>query len=407
MAKSGPKSKFFGLERNSQVTRVYFDHNATVPVRPPASAAAIAALDAANASSVHSEGRAARALIEEARARVAALVGASPRAVTFTSGATESIALALSPEIEVAGHAHRFDVLLISGVEHPAVRAGGRFAADRIEILAVEVNGVVDLGELDAALDRHRQAGRRALVSIMAANNETGVLEPLAEIAARVHAADGFFHTDAVQFVGRLPFDLAESGADLISISSHKLGGPKGAGALIARHEDIRVTPMLRGGGQERGLRGGTEDVAAIAGFGAAAEAAGHELDAEAVRLTKLRDRLEQGIRAVAPSAVILSAGAPRLPNTTCFAVPGIAAETAVIAFDLEGAAVSAGAACSSGKVGPSAALAAMKVPLPVARGAVRASIGWSTTGTDILRFLEIWERVYRSLSQRKSERAA
>jgi cysteine desulfurase len=408
MAKSGPKSKFSGLDRNQrQMTRVYFDHNATVPLRPQAHAAAVAALDAANASSVHAEGRAARALIEEARARVATLVGATPRAVTFTSGATESIALALSPEIEVAGRAQRCDVLLISGVEHPAVRAGGRFAPDRVEVLAVDSDGVVDLAELDGALDRHRKAGRRALVSVMAANNETGVLEPLTEIAARVHAANGFFHTDAVQFAGRLPFDLVQSGADLISISSHKLGGPKGAGAMIARQEDLRVAPMLRGGGQERGLRGGTEDVAAIAGFGVAAEAAGHELRAESERLTKLRDHLEQGIRAVAPTTVILSASAPRLPNTTCFAVPGIAAETAVIAFDLEGAAVSAGAACSSGKVGPSAALAAMKLPTPIARGAVRASIGWSTTDTEIVRFLEIWERVYKSLSQRRSERAA
>ena len=406
MANSDPKSKF-GFDRNRRQMRVYLDHNATVPLRPQALAATIAALDAANASSVHAEGRAARALIEQARAQVAALVGAAPRTVTFTSGATESIALALSPEIEVAGRAQRFDALLISGVEHPAVRAGGRFAADRIEILPVDSDGVVDLDALDSALDRHRKAGLRALVSIMAANNETGVLEPLAEIAARVHAAEGFFHTDAVQLAGRLPFGLVESGADLISISSHKLGGPKGAGALIARHEDIRVTPMLRGGGQERGLRGGTEDVAAIAGFGAGAEAACHELDAESARIAKLRNRLEQGIRTIAPEAVIVSAGAPRLPNTTCFAVPGIAAETAVIAFDLEGAAVSAGAACSSGKVGPSAALAAMQVPAPVAKGAVRASIGWSTTDAEIARFLEIWERVYRSLSQRRSERAA
>jgi cysteine desulfurase len=406
MAKSDPKSKFFGVEWNLVVARVYFDHNATVPLRPEARAATLAALDAANASSVHAEGRAARALTEEARGKVAALVGAAPRAVTFTSGATESIALALSPEIEIVGRAQRFDVLLISGVEHPAVRAGGRFAANQVEVLPVDGEGVLDLDALQTTLERHRQAGRRAMVSVMAANNETGVLEPLADISARVHAAGGCFHTDAVQLAGRLPLDLVECGADLISISSHKLGGPKGAGALIARQEDIRVTPMLRGGGQERGLRGGTEDVAAIAGFGAAAEAARNELEADSARIASLRARLEQGVRAVTPEAVILSAGAPRLPNTTCFAVPGIAAETAMIAFDLEGAAVSAGAACSSGKVGPSAALAAMQVPAPVAKGAVRVSIGWSTTDAEIVRFLQIWERVYRSLSQRR-ERAA
>jgi cysteine desulfurase len=404
MAKSGPKSKFSGAL--GTLMRIYLDHNATIPLRPRARAAVLAALEAANASSVHAEGRAARTLIEEGRAQVAALVGAPARAVTFTSGATESIALALSPDIEIAGRAQRCDVLLVSGVEHPAVRAGGRFAADRSEVLPVDGSGVVSLDALDAALDRHRKAGRRALVSVMAANNETGVLEPLPEIAARVHAADGLLHSDAVQFAGRLPFDLAESGADLISISSHKLGGPKGAGALIARHEDIRVNPMLRGGGQERGQRGGTEDVAAIAGFGAAAEAARGELSTEVARLAMLRGNLENGIRAIAPDVVILSVGAPRLPNTTCFAVPGIAAETAVIACDLEGAAVSAGAACSSGKVGPSAALAAMNVSPPIARAAVRISLGWTTTDADIVRFLEIWERVHRSLNQRR-ERAA
>ncbi len=238
------------------MARVYLDHNATSPLRPAAREALTRALEAANPSSVHAEGRAARTLVEEARSQVAALVGASPRAVTFTSGATESIALALSPEIEIAGRALHSDALIISGVEHPAVRAGGRFPADRVKQIAVDKNGVVDVVALEAMLGRHDAAGRRPLVSVMAANNETGVLQPLQEIASRVHAADGFFHTDAVQIAGRLPFDLAGSGADLISISSHKLGGPQGAGALIARHENVRVPPMQRGGGQERGIRG-------------------------------------------------------------------------------------------------------------------------------------------------------
>jgi len=388
--------------------RVYLDHNATSPLRPEARAAMAAVLaETGNASSIHAEGRAARARIEAARTAVAALVGAEPAAVTFTSGATEAIALALSPELELSGRPVRCDVLLSSGVEHPAVRAGGRFPAERIEIIPVDRAGVVDLVALDAMLIRHRNGGRRALVSVLAANNETGVIEPLREIGARVHAAEGVFHTDAVQIAGRYPFGLETSGADLISLSSHKLGGPQGAGALIARDADTRLPPLLRGGGQERGARAGTENVAAIAGFGAVATSAAMMLAEEVGRLAGLRDRLEDGLQDIAPQAVILSAGALRIPNTTCFAVPGIAAETAVIAFDLEGVALSAGAACSSGKVGPSAALAAMKIEPELARGAVRASLGWNSTQADIVRFLEIFARLYAALTERSRTKAA
>ena len=388
--------------------RVYLDHNATSPLRPEARAAMAAVLaETGNASSIHAEGRAARARIEAARTAVAGLVGAEPAAVTFTSGATEAIALALSPELELSGRPVRCEVLLISGVEHPAVRAGGRFPAERIEIIPVDGEGLVDLVALDAMLARHRNGGRRALVSVLAANNETGVIEPLREIGARVHAAEGVFHTDAVQIAGRYPFGLETSGADLISLSSHKLGGPQGVGALIARDAETRLPPLLRGGGQERGARAGTENVAAIAGFGAVATSAGMMLAEEVGRLAGLRDRLEDGLRDIAPRAVILSAGALRIPNTTCFAVPGIAAETAVIAFDLEGVALSAGAACSSGKVGPSTALAAMKIEPELARGAVRASLGWNSTRADIVRFLEIFARLYAALTERSRTKAA
>jgi cysteine desulfurase len=387
--------------------RVYLDHNATSPLRPAARAAVEETLALGNASSVHAEGRAARARIEASREQVAGLFGADPKALTFTSGATEANALALSPEFQALGRPVRCDVLLISGIEHPSVRAGGRFPADRIEIIPVDSTGTVDLAALDAALARHRDAGRRALVSVMAANNETGVVEPLREIAARVHAADGIFHSDAVQVAGKVPFSLAASGADLISVSSHKLGGPQGVGALIARNEDLRAPPLLRGGGQERGRRAGTENVSAIAGFGAAAVQAATAIASEYSRLVELRDAAEAGIRALAPDVVVMSAGAERLPNTLCFAVPGLAAETAVIALDLEGVAVSAGAACSSGKVGPSETLAAMRVPSEIAKGAIRLSLGWSTTEHDISRFLEVWKRVYLSLCQRRRERAA
>lgn len=388
--------------------RVYLDHNATAPLRPAARMAMERALAVfGNASSVHQEGRAARALIEEAREKVAALFSADPKAVTFTSGATEANALALSPEVGIEGRSQRYEALLLSGVEHPSVRVGGRFLLEKIKPIPVSLDGVVDLRALERLLAECRDAERLPFVSVMAANNETGVLQPIGEIAELVHAAGGILHSDAVQVAGRLPFDLAASGADLISVSAHKIGGPQGAGALIARSEEIRVPPLIRGGGQERGRRAGTENVAAIAGFGAAAEEAGQDLTAELQRLVAFRDMAEAGIRTVAPEAVILSANAGRLPNTVCFAVPGIVAETAVIAFDLEGVALSAGAACSSGKVGPSEALASMNVARDIAKGAMRLSMGWNTTESDISRFLEIWKRVYLNLSQRRRERAA
>jgi cysteine desulfurase len=388
--------------------RVYLDHNATSPLRPEARAAMAAVLaETGNASSVHAEGRHARAHIEEARMAVAELVGDEPAAVTFTSGATEAVTLALSPEMELSGRPLRCDVLLISSIEHPAVRAGGRFPAERIEVIPVDREGVVDLAALDAMLTRHRNGGRRALVSVMAANNETGVIEPLREIGARVHAAEGVFHTDAVQIAGRYPFGLETSDADLISLSSHKLGGPQGAGALVARDAETRLPPLLRGGGQERGARAGTENVAAIAGFGIVATSAKLMLAEEVGRLAGLRDRLEDGLQDIAPEAVILSEGALRIPNTTCYAVPGIAAETAVIAFDLEGVALSAGAACSSGKVGPSAALAAMKIEPGLARGAMRVSLGWNSTEADVARFLQVFAHIHASLTERSRIEAA
>jgi cysteine desulfurase len=334
-------------------------------------------------------------------------VGASPACVTFTSGATEANTLALSPAMEIGSQSRAFDALLISSVEHPSVRAGGRFPAEKIELIPVNADGVVDIEALESMLAAHRKAGRRALVSVMAANNETGALQPLAGIALAVHEAGGTLHSDAVQIAGKLPFDLEASGADLISISSHKVGGPLGAGALIVRSEELRVPAMLRGGGQEGGRRAGTENVAAIAGFGAAIDEAESNSAKEAVRQRKLRDMTERGIREVAREAVILAEHAERLPNTICFAVPGMAAETAVIALDLEGVALSAGAACSSGKVGVSETLKAMGVSPEIAKGAMRLSIGWDTNESAVSRFLEAWKRVYLKLGERRRERAA
>lgn len=390
------------------MNRVYLDHNATSPLRPAALQAMAAVLvETGNASSVHKEGQTARARVEQARAQVAKLVAADPRAVIFTSGATEAITLALSPELELSGHPVRCDVLLVSAVEHPAVRAGGRFTPERIEIIPVDRAGLVDLAALETILARHRNGGRRAFVSVMAANNETGVIQPMHEIAERVHAVDGIFHIDAVQIAGRYPFELATTEADLISISSHKLGGPQGVGALIMRDVDTRIPPLLRGGGQERGARAGTENVAAIVGFGAAAEDAALVVAEEVGRVAGLREQLENGIRSIASNAVIISETALRVPNTTCFAVPGMAAETTVIAFDLEGIAVSAGAACSSGKVGVSPTLIAMKVESEIARCAIRVSLGWNTTEADVVRFLEVFTRLHASMTERNRTKAA
>jgi cysteine desulfurase len=374
--------------------RAYFDWNATAPLRPAARAAMLAALDApGNASSVHGEGRGARRLIEESRRQVAALAGAEAKQVTFVSGATEANALALTPAIEADGNKAPRDRLFVSAVEHPSVLAGGRFAPEQVEILPVDRDGRVDPATLAAALAK----AERPLVSVMLANNETGVIQPIAEIAGIVHAANGLLHIDAVQAAGRIPLDMSALGADLMSLSSHKLGGPQGAGALIVRGR-LSVAPLIRGGGQERGIRAGTENVAAIAGFGAAAEAARASLATDAARMAALRDRLEAGLRAATPDAVIFAAGADRLPNTTLVALSGIKAETALIAFDLNGFALSSGSACSSGKVAASHVLAAMGVEPTLARAAIRISLGATTSESEVESLLIAWKKLVPTL---------
>jgi cysteine desulfurase len=389
------------------MARVYLDYNATsLPRAAAKEAVATAMMTPANASSVHTEGRAARAVVEDARHQISVLIGAEPEAIFFTSGATESNATALSPELERAGKPVRCDVLLISGVEHAAVRAGGSFRPEQIEILPVDANGVVVLAALKEALAAHRREGRRAMVSVMAANNETGVLQPLSSVADLVHAADGVFHSDAVQVIGKIPFDLKESGADILSITSHKLGGPQGVGAVVTAHRDTRLPAILRGGGQERGRRQGTESVAAIAGFGAAATEAGQTLTPEGSRLGALRAKIEEGLRGIAPDTVIFGDRAARLPNTTFFATPGIAAEVALIMLDLEGVAISAGSACSSGKSAASPALQAMGVNSEIGRCAMRVSTGWNTTDADVTQFLNVWSKVYTSLNKRGARAA-
>jgi len=387
--------------------RAYLDFNATAPLRPEARAAMVAALDVAgNPSSVHAEGRLARRLVEEARQEVANLLGTRPGEVIFTSGGTEANGFALCPWIEVAGDPLPRDRLLVSAIEHPSVRCGGSFPTGRVEELDVSASGVVDLNALRDRLSAVARAGERALVSIMLANNESGTIQPIEAAARVVHGMGGLLHVDAVQAAGRMACSIADLEADLLTVSAHKLGGPKGVGALV-RREGVVPRPIVRGGGQERGLRAGTENVAAIAGFGAAAAAAGARLVEEAARMRGLRDRLEAGLRAITSDTIIFGADAERLPNTVLFAVTGVKAETAVIALDLEGIAVSSGAACSSGKVQPSHVLKAMGVDPGLAGGAIRVSLGPQTTEIEVDCFLHAWTKLGKGLNKRVGGLAA
>jgi len=373
--------------------RIYLDWNATAPLRREAREAMAAAWDLdGNPSSVHAEGRHARRLVEEARAGLARAVGALPRNVVFTSGGTEANALALTPGLR-RDSGLPVERLLVSAIEHASVLAGGRFPAQAIGTIGVTGSGVLDLDRLRALL----QSGSPALVSVMLANNETGAVQPVAEAAEIVHAAGGLLHVDAIQAFGKISFDINSLNADLITVSGHKIGGPKGVGAVVLAEAVRRLEPLLRGGGQELGRRAGTENVAGIAGFGAAVRAAMDSLRNDAIRLENLRNRLETGLRQT-PGAIVFADDVPRLPNTTLFTVPGLKAETAVIGFDLEGIAVSSGSACSSGKVQPSHVLEAMGFGPNMAQGAVRLSLGWSTSQAEIDRCLEAWRKLTDTL---------
>src|ERR1700680_2414867 len=379
--------------------RVYLDWNATTPLRPEAREAMAAAWDhLGNPSSVHAEGRQARRLVEDARAAVSGAVGALPRNVVFTSGGTEANALALTPGLRRAA-GRPVGRLLGSAIEHAAVRAGGRFPASATGTLGVTRSGLVDLSRLRTLLE----SGPPALVSVMLANNETGAVQPVAEVAEIVHAAGGLLHVDAIQALGKITFDINTINADLVTLAAHKIGGPKATGALVLAEGVLGLEPAVRGGGQELGRRAGTENVAGIAGFGAAVSAAMSALRPDAVRVVALRNRLENGLRQT-PDMIVFSDDVPRLPNTTLFTVPGLKAETAVIGFDLAGFAVSSGSACSSGKVQPSHVLEAMGLGPKTARGAVRLSLGWSTSAADIDRCLEAWRKLSGTLLKGSDE---
>jgi cysteine desulfurase len=376
--------------------RVYLDWNATTPLRPEARDAMIAAWNlSGNPSSVHAEGRQARGLVEQARATIAGAVGALPRNVVFTSGGTEANALALTPGLR-RGSGFPVKRLFVSAIEHASVLTGGRFPAETASTVGVTRAGLLDLERLRAALE----GGPPALVSVMLANNETGAVQPVAEAGEIVHSAGGLLHVDAIQAFGKIPFDINAMNADLVTLSAHKIGGPKGVGALILAEGLQAPEPLLRGGGQERGRRAGTENVAGIAGFGAAAKVTMAVQKKDAFRLENLRNRLENGLRQT-PDVIVFADGVARLPNTTLCTVPGLKAETAVIGFDLAGIAVSSGSACSSGKMQPSHVLEAMGFGPDLAEGAVRLSLGWSTSNADVDCCLEAWRKLAETLLMR------
>lgn len=362
---------------------LYLDYNASAPLKPEARDAMTHALSVGgNPSSVHQSGREARALIERARADVAALVGARPQDVIFTSGATEANNLAVRG-FAAEGEPRR---VIVNVTEHPSVLD----ATGDAEHLPVRADGVVDIGLLQRMLaDRD---WRHCLVSVMAVNNETGVIQPIDEVVSVAHAAGAKVHCDAVQAAGHLPIDMRERGIDIVTISAHKMGGPRGVGAVVVG-PGVDLTAQIRGGGQERSKRSGTENVAGIAGFGAVCAAAS-AYRATILKVKDLRDRLETRLRETVPEAVVVAANSPRAGHVCCVALPGVSAETQVMAMDLEGVAVSAGSACSSGKIKVSHVLKEMGLADDIAGSAIRISFGWNSAEGDVDGFLAAYGRM-------------
>ena len=368
---------------------IYLDHAASTPLRPEAREAMLPFLEGhfGNPSSIHRFGREARAALEEARARLARVIGAAPAEVLFTRAGTEADNLAVLGRARTQPGAP----VAVSAVEHKAVLASAHAAEEAgspLVLLPVDGDGVIRLDSVDAVLGQ-----RPAVLSVMWANNEVGTLQPVGEIAARCRAAGVAFHSDAVQALGKVPVRVDQVAADLVAFSAHKVGGPKGVGALYVRR-GTRLHPLLFGGGQERGMRPGTEDVAGAAGFAAAAEGAEAERETAMARIGALRGRLEARLRAAVPGVVVNAAGAPRLPTIGNLSVPGADPEALLMGLDLEGIAVSSGSACSSGAVEPSHVLTAMGIPAALAGPSIRFSLGWTTTDAEIDRVLEVFPRV-------------
>ena len=369
----------------SNAGRIYLDYNATAPIRPEAQAAVAEAIMAGNPSSVHEEGRKARALVETARKDIAQLCGGLAEAVVFTSGGTEACNMAMHLRDAPAGPVQR---VIVSAIEHSAVAAPAQASGLPVETVPALANGQVDIAALAALFEEPTPA----LVCIMLANNETGVIQPLAEIADMVKGHGSLLFCDAVQAAGKVPLDMTAMGVDALSLSGHKLGAPMGVGALVTR-PGLPVAPSLLGGGQELGRRAGSENIIGIAGFAAAAKAAMAGLS-QFAELASARDAMESALRASSDDIVIFGADSPRLPNTSCFARDGLNSETLVMAMDLAGFSVSAGAACSSGKVSRSHVLAAMGVEDRLSNGVLRVSMGWQSGTMDSLKLAEAWARV-------------
>lgn len=364
------------------MTSTYLDYNASGLVRPSAIKAASEALaDNGNPSAVHAAGRRQRARIESARAEVAALVGADPQSIIFSSGGTESNAQAMNSALKSG-----FERLIISATEHPCVAEAAAMSGHEVVVIPVDGCGVISLEALEAAL----ASGGRAFVSIHHANNESGVIQPIAEIAARVRAHDGWLHVDAVQSAGKLPTRMDQLGCDTLTLSAHKLGGPQGVGCLVAGPR-ATVHKVLFGSGQERGLRAGTENGPGLAGFGVAAREARAELEA-GVDHSAWRDAAAERLKA--HGAVVAGDGVARLPNTLFVATPGWSSMAQLMALDLAGVMVSGGSACSSGKSKPSTAMVAMGLD-DLATSTIRVSGGWGTTQADWDRFADVWEAAY------------
>ncbi len=379
--------------------RAYLDYNASAPLLDKAKAAMLAVLESpGNASSVHGEGRAKRAVIDRARNHVAQLCNASPDNVVFTSGATEAASTLLTPEYRMGRGSLVIGHLYVLASDHPCLLGGGHFAADQITQLPVDVDGLINVEALKTELGRRSKDDGQAIVACHFANNESGVIQPVADISAVVKDAGGLLVVDAVQAAGRLEIDIEALGADFLILSSHKIGGPQGAGAIVSATDLLMPAPLVTGGGQEKGHRAGTENVAAIAGFGEAAVIAGERLGGiEAVR--NLRDRFEAALRAHIADVIIVADEAPRLANTSLFIIPGLKTETAQIAFDLAGIALSAGSACSSGKVGDSHVLAAMG--LGSHGSALRLSIGAETGEKELVMF----QKAVQGIAERRAEK--
>ena len=381
------------------------DYNATAPLLPQVAEAMTAAFGAfGNPSSIHTEGRAARKIAEDSRRAIARALRALPQQVFFFGSGSEANAFALRPGLRKGGVAAAR--LITTSVEHPCVLRGHGFAADEVRLLKVDGHGVIDLADLRAALAEDE---RPALVSVMLANNETGVIQPVMEVANLLEGTSHILHSDVVQALGKIEVNFRLLGADIITVSAHKCGGPKGIGALVRRDDSIEFAPaMIRGGGQERNMRAGTENVPAIAGFGVAVEAAVRYVeDGVPHKIGALRDLLEQGLCEIDPATHMFARDVARLPNTSCFALEGIAADVALIRFDLEGVSVSSGSACSSGKVAASHVLSAMGVPKSLASGAIRASLGWASTEEDVRKVLAAWQGIVAEVEEAKQRRAA